>query len=273
MNFLYTVEKLKLADIPYFVMEMYTDNPEISDAFHIKTDFILFQKERLCSLLEKKIPARFKKIMFMDGDIIYQNINWYNDMSDLLDKNEVVHGFEKCIRLDLTYKENVDETVSFTYRKQLGTKKARYGPNKIGVSPGGVWGFQRDWYRKIGFFDKDILGGSDTYTALSLGIVEDTYKYPPYIQPAIEDYKAKVKEAPKVGRLPGTIFHLWHGSTANKQYKTRRNIMRGVKDIDDVISTAANGLYRLKSAKLRKLFKRYFLRREDDGLSCEPSGS
>ena len=70
MNYLYNIEKLKLANIPVYTLEMYIDTPEIKDAFHYKTEFILFQKERLCYLLEKHIPKKYTKILFMDSDIL-----------------------------------------------------------------------------------------------------------------------------------------------------------------------------------------------------------
>ena len=82
MNYLYVVEKLRVANIPYFTMEMYRDTPEIKDAFHVKTNFILFQKERLCHLLEKRIPEKYSKLAFIDGDIVFENENWYNDLSN-----------------------------------------------------------------------------------------------------------------------------------------------------------------------------------------------
>ena len=42
MNYLYTREKLNIANIPNYTIEMYVTTPEIKDAIHIKTDFILF---------------------------------------------------------------------------------------------------------------------------------------------------------------------------------------------------------------------------------------
>jgi hypothetical protein len=85
MNYLYVREKLRLAGIPTFTIEMYEDTPEIHDAIHLKTDFILFQKERLCHLLEKRIPSVFKKLMFMDSDLVFDNLRWYDDVSKKLE--------------------------------------------------------------------------------------------------------------------------------------------------------------------------------------------
>ena len=89
MNYLYTVAKLNLAGIPNYTLEMYEKKPELSDVFYIKTDIILFQKERLCHLLEKKIPKQFTKLLFLDCDVIFDRKSWYNDISQMLDTYEI----------------------------------------------------------------------------------------------------------------------------------------------------------------------------------------
>ena len=44
MNYLYVLEKFKMAGIPTYTIEMFEDTPEIAEAIHVKTEFILFQK-------------------------------------------------------------------------------------------------------------------------------------------------------------------------------------------------------------------------------------
>ena len=270
MNCLYVIEKLKLANIPYYVAEMYTDYPDIKEAFHYKTDIILFQKERLCHLMLEKVPAKYTKLMYIDGDIIFDNLNWYNEMSDKLDTYDAVHGFTKVLRLDITYKRVLDEVLSFTFRRKYGNTVHKVGKYKMGFAPGGAWGFKREWFNKIGFFENEILGGSDTYSVQSWGIVEDTYPYPEYIIDSIQDYKDKIKTPPRVGRLSGNIFHLWHGDSKRyKGNKSKKLIFKGVKDIRGVLSKTSNGLFTLKNRTLRKKFHKYFLNRDDDGVDEE----
>ena len=270
MNCLYILEMLKLANIPYFVAEMYIEKPDIKEAFHYKTDIILFQKERLCHLMLEKIPTQYTKVMFMDSDIVFDNLNWYNEMSDKLDTYDAVHGFTKVLRLDITYKRVLDEVLSFTFRKKYGNTVHKVGPHTMGFAPGGAWGFKREWFNKIGFFENEILGGSDTYSVQSWGIIEDTYHYPEYIINSIQDYKNKIKTSPRIGRLRGNIFHLWHGDSKRyKGNKSKKLIFKGVKDIRDVLSKSRNGLFTLKNRTLRKKFRKYFLNRDDDGVEEE----
>jgi len=264
MNYLYVVEKLRVANIPHFTMEMYRDTPEIKDAFHVKTNFILFQKERLCHLLEKRIPDQYTKLAFIDGDIVFENENWYNELSNKLNTFNIVQAFKKFIRLDLSYTKKLDETLAYMFRKDFGNV-SHVKHTKLGFNPGGAWGFQRDWFKKVGLFQDDVLGASDTYSALSWGITKDEYPYPNYIQRSIQEYKKRIHTKPSSSYLNTNIYHLWHGPIHNK-YKTRKNIFNGIKDIKDVLSTDRNGLYVLKNKKIQERFSRYFMNRDDDGI-------
>jgi hypothetical protein len=270
MNYLYVSEKLKVADIPFFTIEMHTGLPEIKDAIHLKTDTILFQKERLANILVKQIPEKFTKLAFIDSDLVFENINWYNELSKKLNRFNAVQVFSKFVRLDMTFSKLIDECFSFVLKKEFGDV---YKVGKIGFNPGGGWGFQRKWFEQVGFFEDDILGGSDTYSVQNWNIIPDTYVYPTFIQDSIIKYKKKVLEigSPSVSFLSGNAYHLWHGDTNKKQYRTRKNILKGIKDVKDIVKTNKSGLFTLKSTTLKKRFRKYFEDRDDDGLPSECS--
>lgn len=263
MNYLYVIEKFKLATIPTFTIEMYEDSPEIADAIHVKTDFILFQKERLCYLLEKHIPESYKKLLFIDSDLIFQNLNWYNELSQKLDTFNVVQPFEKGVWLDITYTKIVKVRAPIILYKKLG-----YIENEGGIGgyhPGFAWAFQRDWYRKIGFFQYGILGCGDTFSSTVI-LNYNNFKYQDYMVPALEEYRTSIVEPPSVCFLKGNIYHLWHGDQKNRQYSDRRTIFKNVKDIRDIIKVAKNGLFELKDNTYKKQIRKYFSNRFDDGL-------
>ena len=157
MNCLYVIEKLKMANIPVFVMEMYTTFPEIKDAFHLKADILLFQKERMCHLIEERIPKSYTKLMFMDGDIVFDNLNWYNDMSTKLNHFNAVHGFTKFVRLDITYKHIIDECLSFTFRKKYGDKVHRLEDPRLDSTLGALGAFSVTGSTKLAYFKMMLL--------------------------------------------------------------------------------------------------------------------
>jgi hypothetical protein len=263
MNYFYMLEKLKLAQYPVFTLELtFQDRSfEIKDAIHLKTDSYLFHKERLCRLLETKIPSRFTKLCFLDADVLFENANWYNETSKLLDTYEIVQPFARASWLDLTYKTSIQERLSVVFMD----RSVRFNSN---YHPGFAWAFQRKWYNRIGFYDYGISGSGDTMSAAAwLGV-----EFPPgylkraYIE-SFEEYKKKITTLPKMTATSGTLFHLWHGNRTNRKYVARHECMNDVADVKSVLALNPHGAFELTDRKLSAELKRYFDERQDDGLS------
>lgn len=264
MNYLYVAEKLKVANIPFYTLEMYEDTFEIHDAFHLKTDFILFQKERMCHLLETMIPKSYSKLLFLDSDLLFENVNWYNELSTKLDDFNIVQPFSKGIWLDITYKEIVKERIPILFYNAFGTISMDGGIG--GYHPGFAWAFQRKWFRKIGFFQYGILGDGDTLSS-TVWLDYKDFRYSPFIQTSIEEFKDSIKEKPTLCFLQGVIYHLWHGDGKKRQYKSRREIFQSVRDVRDIIYVEKNGLFALKDNRFKAKIRKYFKNRDDDGLA------
>ena len=272
MNYLYVVEKLKMANIPVYTLEMFEGEPEIKDAFHYKTDFILFQKERLCFLLEKQIPKRFTKLVFMDSDLILDNTNWYNELSDKLEHFDVIQPFSKALWLDVTYTKIVKQRPSIIYFKKFNKINETFGNG--GYHPGYMWAFQREWYNKIGFFQYAVLGGGDSFSMIGfinshpLLFIEKYYTGLKCLVNSVDTYLLSFKDnIPRVCNLDSNIYHLWHGSAKKRAYGKRWNILKPIKDIRDILTVGSNGLFVLKNDPvLKRKIRTYFQNRDDDGI-------
>lgn len=265
MNYLYVAEKFKVSNIPFFTIEMYEESPEIADAIHLKTEFTLFQKERMCHLLEKRIPKSFTKLLFIDSDLIFDNPNWYNELSDKLDNFNIVQPFSKGVWLDITYKEVVKERMPIVFYNKFGKLSMDGGIG--GYHPGFAWGFQREWFKKVGFFQQGVLGDGDTLSSTIW--LDYTFEYRPFVKDAIMEFKKSMDKKPSICFLKGNIFHLWHGDQKKRQYRERRDIFKSIKDIRDIIRVAPNGLYELTDESLKPKIRKYFRNRDDDGLALE----
>ena len=194
MNYLYVLEKYKVAGIPTYTIEMYEDTPEIKDAVHVKTDFILFQKERLCYILEKHIPESFTKLLFIDTDVVFDNVNWYNDLSKKLGRFNIVQPFNNAIWLDITYRKRINNKPPITFYTKYNGKYSSY-------QPGLAWGFQRTWYRKYGFFQYGILGGGDSFSStIWINKFSDEFflKIFRFMLPSLKEYSELIKESPSI---------------------------------------------------------------------------
>jgi len=256
MNYLYTVEKLKLANIKYYTLELYYDQPEIKDAIHLKGESVLFHKENLCQILEKYVSWWYSKLLFLDADIIFENPDWYMNVSKLLDTYEVVHPFEKCCWLDLTYNQIIIERETVL----LMDMKKDYNPK---YHPGFGWAFRRCWFRKFGFYNLAITGSGDSYSAAAwLGTKIKTII--PALKPSYFIYCSMKK--PLITSCPGTVFHLYHGSRENRKYAERHRILDGITDVRKILTKSKNGVYMLTDKVVNKKLVEYFKERDDDGL-------
>jgi len=264
MNYLYVAEKFKMADMPFFTVEMYEDTPEIADAIHLKTDFTLFQKERLCHVLEKHIPNSFKKLLFIDSDLIFENQNWYNELSDKLNHFNVVQPFSKGVWLDITYRTVIKERMPIIFYNKFGKISMEGGIG--GYHPGFAWAFQRDWFNKVGFFQQGVLGDGDTLSS-TVWLDYKGFEYRDFIKGAVDDFRKTMGKKPSICFLKGAIFHLWHGDGKKRQYRERRDIFKSIKDVRDIIRVANNGLFELKDETLKPKIRKYFKNRDDDGLA------
>lgn len=262
MNYLYTVEKFKTAGLPYFTLEVYKDNYDIADAFHIKTDCILFQKERLCHILERKIPDKYTKLLFTDCDVVFDNTNWYNDLSDKLERFNIVHPFSEVCQLDITFKEARYLMATITLLKN---KKGF----EEGYQPGLAWAYQRDWFKKYGVFEYSVLGGGDL-TSVAAWLNFFTYeneKIPHPIKLAYKNYYEQIQSAPpSVGNIKGRAYSLWHGSQKKRQHQSRYDILKSVNDIRDLVSVNNDGIYVIKDQSIMRKVQKFFKERDDDGI-------
>lgn len=259
MNYFYALEKFKLANMPCFTIELlFHDNPpEIKDAIHIKCSSYLFHKERLCRIAEKMIPSSYKKICFMDADIVFDNPTWYERTSNLLRFYDVVQPFYIASWLNLSYKATTQERLSVIFMD----KNKYYNPI---FHPGFVWAFKRDWYKQNGFFDYAITGSGDTLSVAAWMNVEfkPGYLKPAYVAP-YNEFRKNLK-LPKITATEGKIYHLWHGNKTNRKYVLRHEILNDIPDVRNILATNSSGVFELLNRDVNAKMKLYFDEREDD---------
>ena len=59
---------------------------------------------------------------------------------------------------------------------------------------------------------------------------------------------------------------MWHGSRGNRQFSSRNSVFAGLKDVRDVLTINADGLYELTDPKIQSKIKQFFVTRDDDGV-------
>ena len=266
MNYLYTKTQLDREKIPNFTIELVYPGrtPELPDAYHVKTNSYMFHKENLYRVLETKIPKKYTKLAFLDCDLLFEDMSWYEKTSKLLDTHDVVQPFEMAYWLNLTYSNVMLE------RKSVVTAPGKAW--SFEYHPGFAWCMRRDWYKKVGFFDYAISGSGDTLSSAAWLDKKFPAKFQSLPRPLEAAYKAyREKPCPRITYLEGHyVHHLYHGSRANRKYAERHKLLDTQGDIHDLVTKNKDGVLEWKEPKVWNAgFLRYFTSRNDDDTSEE----
>jgi hypothetical protein len=270
MNYLYTVEQFYLQGLPTYTLELVYEGrkPELAaspSVFHVKTNSYMFHKENMIRVLEKKIPQKYQKLLFVDADIVWKQSYWYDQISRTLDYYDVVQPFETGHWLDLTYrkKEISRDTVLFMWKDKWDHT----------LHPGFAWAMRRDWYKANGFFDYALSGSGDTLSTahwLNKKFPKGFKSLPLSLKHVYVEFCAKPR--PQIGYCKGLeVFHLYHGGRANRQYVDRHKMLDVEQDIMELTCINRDGLIEWKDPDYwNPQFLKYFKSRDDDDLSEEP---
>ena len=277
MNYLYIIEKFKNASLPFFTIELaYGDEPfEIHDALvkmRTTEDNIMFHKEQLCHILEKKIPWYYSKLLFADADILFESKSFYNDVSELLDKNHIVQPFTSAKWLTSDYSRVFQERLSVA----LMDRAKSY--DSMNYHPGFAWAFRRKWFRKIGFYTFAITGSGDTLSAAAwLGMKPPKTTLINAYKKTWKEYCERVQtKVPRLACADGSVLHLWHGTHVNRQYVNRHIILKNVADVRDIVVQNNDDLFSYNYGRdhdschftrnISEQLKKYFWERRDDDV-------
>ena len=261
-NILYVVHQLKNASIPFFIGEIcFMNEPSLfqeSESVYIfRSNSYMFYKENLINQVIRKMAGeKYEKYVIMDADIIFENIDWVDKISDALDKYEVIQPFEYACKLEKNF--TVDSVViTICKTENMG-------------HPGYVWAFRRNWFERVGgLFEYALNGGGDTCFTYCFGIAKNIHK--------IYSYDiSNIHQDTIFGYIPGFIYHLPHGIMEKRQYGSRIETLvtntnkLGIHKLSDAVERNEQGIFEWKIQYrnyMNNILFTYFQNREDDNFN------
>jgi hypothetical protein len=248
----------QLEKYPVFTLELVYPgrDPELPNALHIQGESVMFHKENLCRILETHIPSHYKKLAFLDADLLFEP-GWYSKASKALDYHEVIQLFTTC--------QWLDQDGEVMLQRKSVVKMTEPDWNST-YHPGFGWGFQREWYKRVGFFDYAVSGSGDTLSAMKWLQKRMPKHFKSLPEPLKKKYAAYCPKPPRIACIDGTVRHLFHGSRENRQYTERHKMLDLKEDIDDLLRVK-NGLFEWKDSMKNVIFLKYFLSRNDDDVT------
>jgi hypothetical protein len=268
MNYLYTRNQFLLQGLPVFTVELVYEGrpPEIPDALHVTSNSYMFHKENLYRVLEPTIPRKYTKLAFIDCDVIFKDPTWYETTSKLLKTHDIVQPFEVAHWMDITYK-----SISLSRKSVLLNPKKTWD---YMYHPGFAWCMRRDWYKKVGFFDYAVSGSGDTLSSIAWMRHETPKPFHSLPASLRKEYGAfKDHDPPRMTYLKGShLFHLYHGSRADRQYVDRHKLLNVPTDIADLTTKTKEGVLQwVDPDKWNPFFLTYFRSRNDDDVDVDPA--
>jgi len=265
------LKSLKDSNIPYFIIELIYPNQtsSVKDAFKVvKANTVVFSKENLWNILEKYIPSKYSKIIFIDADIKFTNPDWFNLSSQKLDTCDIIQPMDIVFR-DLIDKESDTSIITTDMCRYSVAFMMEHSGEACSFfhHPGFAVGINREMFHKIGgFFEYGISGNGDTLFWMAIANFYSTAagKYlrsRKDISIKYYDYRAHIERLNiRIGAtVDNMAVHLFHGSIDNRKYLER----------DKYINTSLyDNFYHNDNGVLEMInddsVYRYFIERKED---------
>jgi hypothetical protein len=273
------IDRMELTDgIELYVVEMvYNDQtfhitePNNTKHLQLRCSSILWHKENMINIGVKKLfPSNWQYMAWIDGDIEFTNKNWVSETIHKLNAFDIVQLFETCDDLDssgipMYIHKSFGSQWAISEKMQKALKKELIIPEH----PGYAWACTRNFYDKIGIYDKSIIGYGDKIITYAI-IRNKKLMYDVTLINANNDtieYMNKFENI-KFGFVNGKILHYYHGTKQNRQYFERAQLMLENKfDPTLQITYDENGILipteHMTDEFLEKILK-YFKNRQED---------
>lgn len=261
------IEFRKKFNAPLTIVELqFNDQPFwIEDAIQVRGDQsnLMWQKERLINIGIESLPSKVDKVAWIDGDIIFEDLNWFKNTENLLDKVPVTQLFQSVYELNTT-NDPVNNGFGYAYQKitMPSVQNAKYGL---------AWAANRSIIPN-GINDFSIAGASDVYQALAwtgeweneyYGLIGDKHRKELYEK----GFGNFISTQGNIGYVKGNIQHLSHGSLKNRKYKHNQLILKNYDfSIEEDIHLDHNLLWQWRSDKplLKEAIADIFYNRNED---------
>lgn len=261
--------------------EFELERKDADNLIQISGGAVLWQKERLLNLALNAVPSGTKNVAWFDCDTILKRADWVEEAKKRLDKLDVVQLFS-----------DIEDIGPDQYEKQPGLQNGHSTVPGIASLPNGrellfkanlgtvpmyheglAWAANRRLLENHGFYDAGIVGGGDSLmTAAMYGRYDGSIRFflldaprrKHYLRWAISFHESV---AGCVGYVPGTIYHLAHGSRKNRRYEDRHASLASFKfDPDADIRIGANGAWHWarRRPELESFLMNYFIDRAED---------
>jgi hypothetical protein len=253
---------------------------------------VMWQKERLLNIALSAMPDDVENVAWIDCDVVFESRNWPQAAEKALKSDSIIQLFSEVRYLDRCSTDKLEfNTIPEWVRSSAGSqlqsgefkdvcllKPVHAGAPKIPWPANGfAFAAKKSVICDSRFYDHGILDGNDILFLCAIyGEFEIAMERLKHNEMQRRHYLAWARRAResfggRVGYIPGTIYHLWHGDLVNRNYMGRHELMAGFDPNRD-IRHAPNGAWTWSNpqSELATKVKSYFRGRKEDGETAKP---
>jgi hypothetical protein len=271
-------------NVKLYVVELsYGDRAfEITDSnnpqhIQLRTNSELWHKENLINIGVSRLPADWKYVAWIDGDVSFARHDWAQETIHMLQHHPVIQLWSQAIDLDPKY-ETIKTHRGFAYQLQKGVAEPSFRKYYEFAHPGFAWAATKEaWNQFGGMMDFCILGAADHHQAWAW--VQKVHASVPKNIHATYFNALKIWEdrcvkfiKHDIGYVDGLLFHKWHGKKKDRKYVERWKILVGNNYNPQLdIKYDWQGVLQLtdRNPKLRDDIRKYFTQRNEDSIDID----
>lgn len=244
-NYFLFAEQLKRQNVELITVECAFNNgpfyiPESKNVHRLKSDSVMWQKERLINYGVSKLPDDCEYYAWIDCDVMFHNEDWATLAVEKLQTADVIQLFKKVYYMPkgmLKYdgsKIPFLQSIAWQWKIHRNWLERRMN-NELSFSvPGFAWACRRDLFKNIdgkdGLYDRNIVGSGDTFLVDcyldSWAIHGFASKFNQHMKKSLMNWCSALRlKKPVLDYIPVDISHLWHGSLKNRKYMDRHDII------------------------------------------------
>jgi hypothetical protein len=253
------------------------------DMIRVRAADVMWQKERLLNIATSRLPEQCRKVVWIDFDIAFENADWAVETSRMLDDVPMVQPFSNGILLPkgATHYEGEGRRLhgfAATYANEPHSLSE--GTYLTHGHAGWAWAIRREVLDRHGLYDACIIGGGDHWLAhaacgcwssacVDWSLGRDTAHHHHFVRWA-EGFYRDVQG--RIGFVPGTVLHRWHGRWRDRDYTNRHAHLRAFgfdPETDLRLGQSACWEWASDKPELHAWAAGYFARRLEDGAPEE----
>ena len=283
-NWLYVWNKMRAAGIPVFGAELlfpWQRAASLAPEFKtitVRSDSIMFHKEKLLLRLEREIPETYTKLCCIDCDVVFGRPDWYDAVSAALDERPVVQPFSRCYWLGPDLRGAMAAHPAASTQLPVIREAHAHGTDRLSGYPGFAHAMRRNWRDGPVHFPWAVVGGGDAVIFRAVNGLICEFANPEFrrmMTRSLAEWSPGARVPSDMGAVDGHIWHLWHGPMSGRQYYDRYvkfvealGSVR-VEDVRELLVENGDGVWEWRAdvkKSLNAMMLRYFASRDDDSV-------